>query len=218
MGFPIFARPHSGQPPVEMTYITRGAFNNAADTNPHTATVNIGTAFPGRLIVIGIISTRYPASTITIGGVNSPFVQRVFFDANGAMNQVFAYRQMDTGTFTSINVNWSGSDRAAYIVYALKNVINPAPTIHRSSTSGASGANRSMSINVPEGGLAIAAAGGHQDSGNPNWPSTFSTDRHTSFEKWRADWAERTPQAYSSPFSGTITASAARSASIFVWR
>jgi hypothetical protein len=98
---------------------------STTDATTYTFTSqNIGTAFSGRVVVVGISAFSSPASvfsSVTIGGVTATLLSEGFAGSTAAQAAIYALR-VDTGTTADIVVNFTATkSNCGIAIWTLEN-------------------------------------------------------------------------------------------------
>jgi hypothetical protein len=144
-----------------VTYIGR---NDAGSGSTQTfAGQAIGTAAPNRYVIVSVAQnsgTRLATPTVTVGGISATAVVALRTDYSSAASttQALFIAAVPTGTTADVVVTWSTTvDFTAIAVWAAYGI---NPTAIATATSGADPA--SFTVNVPSGGIVIAAVNNTQ--------------------------------------------------------
>lgn len=153
-----------GTPPAGpvVTYI--GTFTDATTTDPHTATVNVGSAGT-KLVVICPHSLRNAAAQRTIVSVSIDGTNGTLAGQNGTNDGVnegtqtgIAYREISTGGNITVIVDWSAAHSfAAFDAYTITGYTSNTHVDVKTAT----GNDPTIStLSVSAGGCVIASASG----------------------------------------------------------
>lgn len=134
------------------------------DTNLTTYTFSsqsLGDAAADRKIVIGVAGYKNPApsvSSMTVGGETASLV-KALSGSSGEQRIELWQADVPTGTTGAIVVTWSGEIARCGIgvVRIVGAGTGPSAASDTASNAAASGANASVSLDVPENGVAVAA-------------------------------------------------------------
>lgn len=151
-----------------------GAQSTTSSTTQTFAGLSFGTASAGRYLLACVYSvgaTGHDQTAVTIGGVSATSVLTVS-SAFGANTQriEFWIANVPTGTSGSVVATTSNNAvRAAVQLYSLEGMVSSTPS--DTATNSGSGASLSGSLDMPAGGVIIAAAAGVDTSlvGSVTW-------------------------------------------------
>jgi len=138
--------------------------NDAGSGSTQTFTAEaIGTAAPNRYVIVAVMQnsgTRPATPTVTIGGITATPAVEMRTDYSGAASttQALFIAAVPTGATADIVVTWSTTVDITAIAKWAAYGINP--TVIGTATSGANPA--SFTVNVPSGGIVIAAVNNPQ--------------------------------------------------------